>query len=277
VAAGDELATTPAAVARVILDPARTNAAREAAVNANPQFAADLVAEMTRDLEPGTPGEYQRIPWIWRVAIACGKRNDVGQIQHMLDIALPAEDQPLHDWQAVVIGGGIINGISQQNIWPGERIGTILSDNAALAKRWRRALDLASAMADSGKVPKGTRYDALRMLGALPWEKCGSQLVKYLVKETDAELQMGAVSGVADVNSPQAAESLLAALPVLSEGNRNLALDALLRDAPRASALLETIASKKVNASQLGEERIAKLKAFADEHVRRRAGELLAR
>src|SRR5262249_28499057 len=58
----------PASVARLILDSAQPNELRNTAISSNPQFAAELIREMTRDLKPRTPEEYVRIPWIWRVA-----------------------------------------------------------------------------------------------------------------------------------------------------------------------------------------------------------------
>src|SRR6185436_8638196 len=101
---------------------------------------------------PGTPQEYDRIPWIWRVAIACGKRNDAGQIKAVLEASLPHEGEPLRDWQAVVIGGGIINGLSERGLWPGDRVAEILGKDDLLLKRWNTALDFASAMADDEKT-----------------------------------------------------------------------------------------------------------------------------
>ncbi len=228
-AASNDLPRDAAGVARYILDASRPNAAREAAVNANPQYAAELIAEMTRELAPGTPQEYERIPWIWRVAIAAGKRNDADTLKGILDVALPKDDQPLHDWQAVVIGGGIINGISQRDVWPRPRIAEIIGSDAALQKRWQRSLDLASAMADNEKTPTGTRYDALRVLGVESWDKRGQQLGGYLGKDVNAELQMGAVSGLGDVDSPEATAALKKALPDLTEHNRKLAEAALKR------------------------------------------------
>ena len=65
----------------------------------------------------------------------------------------------------------------------------------------------------------------VRMLGVEPWAKRGDHLVRYLTHE-NAELQMGAVSGLADVNAPQATEALVGAIPTLTEGNRKLAIDA---------------------------------------------------
>jgi hypothetical protein len=267
----DDLPRDPASIARVILNPNLSSAAREAVISANPQFAAELIMEMTRDLVPGTPAEYERIPWVWRVAVACGRRNDAGQIKRVLAVSLPQADQPLLDWQAVVIGGGIINGISQRGEWPAQRIAKILGKDEALRKRWQHALDLASPMADNEKVPDGTRYDALRMLGVEPWHKRGQQLVRYLAKNTREELQMGAVSGLADVSSKEAAAALLDSLPNLSKSNRTLALDGLIREEDRAALLLEAIAAGTVSSADLGETRVQKLITLPNEKLRQRA------
>jgi putative membrane-bound dehydrogenase-like protein len=271
----DELLRDPVSVALLILDKSKSTAAREAVISANPQFAAELIGEMTKDLAAGSGAEYERIPWIWRVAIACGKRNDAAPIKSVLAVSLPELDQPLRDWQAVVIGGGIINGISQRDVWPAERMREIVGKDAAMTKRWERALELASTMADAVNVPNGTRYDALRMLGAQPCEKCGAQLSKYLSKKNDTELQMGAVSALADVREPQSTEALLSALAELTEGNRKLALDALVRDGPRAMALLDAVEAKKIDPSMIGKEAAGKLKDHPDETVRKRALALL--
>ena len=106
-------------------------------------------------------------------------------------------------------------------------------------------------MADDEKVHKGTRYDALRMLGVEPWDKRGAQLAKYLGKDVNGELQMGAVSGLGDVRHAAATDALIAALPHLTDGNRKLAVEALLRDDARMAALREALKSGKIDASLL--------------------------
>ncbi|HVK58635.1 MAG TPA: hypothetical protein VM735_07640, partial [Candidatus Kapabacteria bacterium] len=257
-ASSDEVLRDVASVARFILDSTRTEDSRETAVKANPQFSATLIAEMTRDLVPGTPEEYVRIPWIWRVAIACGRRNDAGPIKAVLAASLPKQDEPLRDWQAVVIGGGIINGISQRGVSPAPRIEEIIGADRALKGRWNRALQLAATMADNPGVQNGTRYDALRMLGVEPWDKRGGQLAQYLSKDINAELQMGAVSGLVDMHSRAADQALIAALSALTEHNRNLALDALVtRDS--AADLLRAIDSGKIRRNLVGEKHRAEL------------------
>lgn len=258
-----------------LLDDSQDRAARARLVEEHPEHAIALLRAMVGDLEPGTGEEYRRIPWIWRVAIAAGRRNNEHELRHVLDISLPAADGPLRDWQAVVIGGGIINGISQQGAWPGERIAEVLKGRPELQDRWRRSLQLASAMSDDEKVPAGTRYDALRMIGLEPWDRRGAQLTRYLKKDADDELQMGAVSALGDMRSPRATAALLVGIQDYSARNRELALDALLRGRDRRKALLEAVAAGHVDPEWIGAKRAAALRADEDPNVRARARELL--
>jgi hypothetical protein len=224
---------------------------------------------------PDAKEEYRRIPWIWRVAIAAGKRNQGPEIVRILECSLPAPGTRLDDWRAVVIGGGIINGITQAGDWPGARVDALIQGNDPLEARWRRAIDLASVMADDSSVPTGTRYDALRMLGVQPWERRGAQLFRYLLKGTHAELQMGAISGLGDVPSPCSAQALLSGIGHYHESNRNLALDSLLRDDLRALTLLDAVAQGRVTPAQLGDRRVKILREHPTEAVRQRAGVVL--
>ena len=274
VASPGTLVREPVAMARIILDGSQPNDIREALIGANPQFASEFVAEMTRDLTPGTPEEYVRIPWIWRVAIAAGKRNDPGEIKRLLAVSLPSLSAPLRDWQAVVIGGGVINGLSLKGVWPAERLAEILAGDAELGKRWASSLELAVAMADDAKVPSGTRYDALRMLGVLPWNQSGERLAKYLAKGIHAELQQGAISGLCDVRSPKVGPTLASGLAYFSKSNRDFALDALVRDESRIAVLLDEIAAGRVAKAELKRSQIERLNGVTEPALARRVREL---
>ena len=263
----------PREIAAQLLNDELTVQEREALVAAHPDLAVGLIAAMTDHLPPG-PEEYRRIPWIWRVAIAAGRRNDEQQLRGLLYVALPGRGGTLRHWQAVVIGGGIINGISQQYVWPLERIDELLRHDVVLKGRWRWIQIQASKMADDEQVPFGTRYDALRILGCSAWESHGAQLRKYLAEGTHDELQMGAVSGLVDVQSPQSTEALVGALKYLKGTNRELALDGLLRDVERAGALLDAAARQEVTVDDLGVRRVQALREHPDGEVRRRAGEM---
>ena len=260
-----------------ILDDTKPAAEREALIHAQTSLAGALIAEMAQGLKPGDLEEYRRIPWIWRVAIRAGQQNQTEQLLPILEAALPKSEEPLRDWQAVVLGGGIINGLSQLNLWPGDRLREILDGKSDLNKRWQRALELAAVMADDPDVPAGTRYDALRLLGVEPWEKRGEQLAGYLDRRANEELQMGAISGLSDMKSPQVPAALLSGIAHYSLPNRQLALEALLRDDTRIAALLEAVAAGRVSPPQLGEKRTQTLKTAANPQLRERAQKLLAK
>jgi hypothetical protein len=243
---------------------AQTNAAK----------SAEQILELVKKVEVGTADEYREIPAIWRVAIAAGKRNDAIELKEILSIGLPKPDEPLRDWQAVVIGGGIINGLSLEGIWPRERIEKILRGDSELETRWLRSIKLASLMADDEKVRHGTRYDALRMLGVASWKDYGAQFNKYLGKGVNGELQQGAVSGLSDVDSNEAAKALIENFENFTEGNQRFALDALLRNDSRIDQLLNAVAGGKIKFAALGAERVKKLKSSSDHKIRERVEKL---
>jgi putative membrane-bound dehydrogenase-like protein len=256
----NELVRDPANMIRIVLDTNQPNSVRETLISANPQFAADFIAEITKDLLPGTEDEYVRIPWLWRVAFAAGKRKDNPELARVIAQSLPALEAPLHDWQAVVLGGGIVNGLSVRGEWPSDRLPQILAGDGALEERWKHALVLAAKMADDAKVREGTRYDALRMLGTLKWDDARAHLVKYLAQGTSPELQQGAISALSDIHSPEVAPTLVAGLQSFTKPNLELALDALLRDEQRIGALLDAVSAGKVAKDEIGPKRIEAMK-----------------
>lgn len=237
---------------------------------------ADQLRAIVADLKAGdTAEEYRRIPRVFTVTLAAGKADDAAALRAVLDVALPKAGAPLRDWEAVALGGGVVNGLSQKGAWPGARVAELVKDDPALAARWQAVLPAAHAMADNAKVPTGTRYDALRLVALADWDAARPQLTKYLAKGAHPELQMGAVSGLADVNRPEVGPLLVAALPDLTPGNRALALTGLLRTPDRATALLGALEARTADAAWLTADQKTALRTHPDEAVRTRAARVL--
>ena len=214
----------------------------------NGEDAATAIAKLLDGLVVGTPQEYERIPAIWQHAIAAGRRNDRIELVRVLDLSLPEEGESLADWQAVVIGGGVVNGVSQAGAWPATRIADLLKDYPKLESHWKRTLQLAVEMAANEQVHAGTRYDALRILGAGQWEEFGESLAERLNVEPNPELQMGLVSALSDMQAESVGEVLISALPTVNDHNRAIAIAGLLRTPARAQALLEAVDKDKISA-----------------------------
>lgn len=246
-----ELPRRPPQIAPFLLDGAQPVATRQAAIDARPGMGPGIVSLLVADLPADDSAEeYRRIPWIWRVAIAVGKRNDGGEVRDLLQISVPTAQQPLRDWQAVVLGGGVINGISQRDVWPHERIQQILTGLPDVKAAWPRTLQLAADMSDNSAVKTGTRYDALRMIALQDAEVAVPFLKKYLTAETHHELQMGAVSGLCDVNAESADQALLVAMKWLEGHNRQLAWEGLLRSESRLALLIQAIQKGELQLSE---------------------------
>jgi hypothetical protein len=109
------------------------------------------------------------------------------------------------------------------------------------------------------------------MIALLGWDESRSQLTKYLADGVNDELQMGAVSGLSDIESDGVAAALVSAIRRCSDHNRELALDALLRTPERAVALLAAVEAGKVSATTVAPKRVARLREHESPSVSRRA------
>lgn len=269
------------AVAAKLLDDKVDVKQREALIAAHPDKTVEIVREIVRGMrgqEAGGKEEYRRIPWIWKTAVAAGRANDGPRIVGLLQAGLPRVDRPLRDWRVVVVGGGVVGGISTSGHWPKRRVNELLKDRPPeLTEKWSRAVELAVSKADDEKVHKDTRYDCLRLAAMGDPEKTIPWLKKYLGKEIHPELQQGAIAGLSDIESTAVAPALLAALGNFEKESRDHALLALLRTEGRAKALAEQIEAGKVSKEWFGKEHREKAQKLHDAAVRARLATLIGK
>lgn len=245
------LAKGPSGIAQAILNESLDGKIREELTDRCDEHVDAIMKELVKGIDGNLQEEYRRIPWIWRVAIKSAKRNDAEVIRSLLASSLPAPKDKLRDWQAVVLGGGVINGLGLIGIFPQERLAAILEGEASLKEKYDFALDQALAMAENQEVATGTRYDALRMVAMLPWEKSKPVLSKYIQADAHAELQMGATSGLVDIPTRESEELLCSSLAGLTEGNRSMAIEGLLRTKEREEFLRKKLKNGDVKESWL--------------------------
>jgi len=150
-----------------------------------------------------------------------------------------------------------------------------MAEDRVLNRGWNSAIKQSFAMADNEKVPMGTRYDALRMIALADRDEAIKALSKYIGKGVNAELQMGAVSGLVDVHSPKSVDVLLQSLPDLTKENRSLAIDGLMRTPGRAKGLLNALKNGDAKMEWMSEAQRKALREHADNDVRRLAEEVL--
>jgi gluconolactonase len=222
---------------------------RENLIAQHKSSAKELIIEWTKDLLPyqerakDTDLEYVRIPSIWRVAILAVRDPATRErvMPELIDLALPTPTGKMRDWQSVILGGAIINGLGLEKLWPKVELEKFISEHPAWKPRWERALELAKSDAYDTGIPAGTRYDAIRVLAMLPAQEALAKITPFLddnnpdpaVKE---ELQMGAVSALSDIEHPGMFEPFLAAYAKLALGNQALAREAMQRSDQRKLA-----------------------------------------
>ena len=264
------------AIAEQLLDEDIEAEERRALVEAHTEQAVGILRALVRNVETGTDEEARRIPWIWRVAIEATGRNDGEQIRQLIEVSLPEQGAPLVNWQGVVLGGSIVNGISRAGGWPKARVREILVGHDDLQARWQHAVKRSYAMAEDVEVPYPWRYDALRMIAMDAPAESIPALHAYLEPGLDDHLHMGAISGLADIRSPEVPALLLAGWTHYSVHNRELVLDGLLRTDGRTEALLDAISEGTLRREDLGAERIDQLTNHESAALRRRAQALMA-
>jgi hypothetical protein len=139
----------------------------------------------------------------------------------------------------------------------------LMKDRPDLRAMWDRTILLADAMADNEKVKTGTRYDALRIIALGDWDKYGKKLIGYLQAGVDPELNMGAVSGLSDMEVDAVPPALIDSLDHLDETNHKLAIEALVRTPERARRLLDAIEKGDVPLDSLSAEQLDDAKKAA--------------
>lgn len=227
---------------------------REGLIDKHKSMARDLILAWTKDLgtNPADPNsgslEYQRIPSIWRAAILAIRdpATRKAALGDLVDLSLPEPTGPMRDWQAVVLGGAIVNGLSLEGLWPKVELEKLLAEHPDWKPRWDRALELAKSDAYNPKVPIGTRYDAIRILAMLPAEQAVGKVSPFLDLEgpvlggldpaSKDELQMGAISALSDIDGPEMFEPMLSKYSNFSYGNQKLAYQAMQRTDQRRLA-----------------------------------------
>ncbi|MEZ6091076.1 MAG: HEAT repeat domain-containing protein [Pirellulaceae bacterium] len=224
-------------IAPFLLDERESSERRQQAIDQRPGMGPAIVSLLANDSGSGDDATQQlRLDWIERTARAIGLRNDGGEIRDLLEVALPSEDETLVQWQSVAISG-VIDGLSQAKQWPAERIANVLLGAASLRPQWRSMLTEAASMIDDSRLTTGVRGDAMRIVALAEPDQAIERLRPYLSTNVDDGLRWRAISGFSDIDSPEACEQLIQALPNFQSKNRELTLAALFRMREHAVAL----------------------------------------
>ncbi|MFN9591883.1 MAG: neutral/alkaline non-lysosomal ceramidase N-terminal domain-containing protein [Pirellulaceae bacterium] len=181
------------------------------------------------------------IPTIWMLTNRACKSGDQDLAMRILDEALPRIDGTIDDWRVVVLGGGVVGGLSDSITWPRPVIENWMESDAQRIARCQRVLMFSIEKAADEKTSTGTRYDALRLVGMLPEEQVFSVLDPYWNGDVHEELRMGAISAASDIDSPQSVPLLSTAAKNESGHLRSLAIDGLLRTQAGRKSLVEEL------------------------------------
>ncbi len=99
--------------------------------------------------------------------------------------------------------------------------------------------------------------------------------VTALIADRAPAVVEAAIEALGRTRDPRATAALVAAVPVLDGATAGRVVDVLLRDAPRATALLEAIAAERLAATALDRQQSVALWRFPNAAVKKRAIEVL--
>jgi putative membrane-bound dehydrogenase-like protein len=256
-----------AALGDLVFDPASDEWIRSAALLSKPEIAHRVLARVAERAGTDPKEGTRMLPSVWRLSTVAGARNDPAQLKETLDLVLPSPGGAMAEWQMVALGGGLVGGLARRFRTPGARLREL-----APPDRFARAVEAAGLSAEDAKLADGTRYDALRVLGADGSPGSVAILRKYLSPKLSPELQQGAIAAVSDLDlAGPAAELLLEPWASQAPAERQAVLEAVFRRADRVPALLDALEKKRVSVLELGDNRREQLRRLADEAARVRA------
>ena len=224
---------------------------REHVIHQRPGMGPDVLALMTADLQPDDLEEqYRRMPWIWRVAIAVGRRNDGGEILDMLEVCVPRASQPLEHWQAVVIGGGLIN-----EDFPVGRVSrkTPRPDSQRHSGGQENVASNSAACRNHGRRRSCQTGNAIRRVAHGRAAASRSRRVRVCVdtstRKRITSFRWARSAAWSTLKRQRRPHNSADALSWLKGNNRYLALEGMLRTDERAAVLAASIESGRVAVS----------------------------
>jgi putative membrane-bound dehydrogenase-like protein len=145
----------------------------------------------------------------------------------------------------------------------------------AIRKQVQHLFDNAVGLARDRKKPALLRAEAIGLLAFAPFEVAVESLPDLLSPQAPQMLQRAAVSALAQQNSDQAGELLLAGWPTYSPAIRQEVGDAMLSSLGRTELLLAAIRSEAIGLGDLAQDKRQLLLNHPNSKIRRESRKLL--
>jgi putative membrane-bound dehydrogenase-like protein len=224
--------------------------------------------------EFSTKATADQLQFLTQLARVLGAEADRPKLAATLESLRPRPGEP-PDWQIAVLTG-LAQGIQSRQ----ESLSRLFNKPP---KDLSHELDLikpiftsSAGLATDEKRTVAARLSAIRLLGYGPWSEAAAALPNLLKPQISREIQLAAVSALANQDHPKVAEILLASWDGYSPQIRREVLEALFARPDRVSQLLDAVESKKVLAGQLEPARVNQLRKYPNAKIQQRAERLLA-
>lgn len=228
-------------------------------------FEVDVLEMLTTESDPAP------LDRIERMAALAATSESVVTVARLIDLASQIKTTPL--------AGAVLEGVrqgSRNGHWPIARL--LASDDryvqeclVRLGDRFREAKRFVS---DSG-YPEADRVAAVRLLAFAPLAIAGPALVPHLSAESSPALRSAALQSLADHDSKQADQLILAGWSSFTPTTRAELVGLLTRKPERIMGLLDAVEAKKILPAHLESARIKALRDHPDPVIRLRSNRLL--
>lgn len=178
-------------------------------------------------------------------------------------------DRSLGDFASLV---GISEGLARR----GKALRGLFSQSAALREKWDGSFQRAGQLATDEGTLQSTRRMAIGLLSQGTADFVGEFLFEALLGVESNLLRADCVLAIADINDPGLSERLFDNVDALKGETRREVLQASLRSASMAAALIRSLETEHVQPSEVPEDVRLGLQKLEDEALRDAAERLLA-
>ena len=263
------------ALAKIAKHPDTDSWTQTAVLSSVSKTAPQLLETLGRDADFTKKPSANQLQMLTRLAALVATKADDADLGKALALLKVPDKQPPQTWQLAVLDGlgqGARNSSRPlSKLW--EQPPPALKESVAQALS---LFEQAAEIARNDKRTEEERIASVRLLAHGPFSLASATLPELLTPQTPSDLQMNAVRALAQHDSPEVADVLLASWARFSPAVRREAVEGLFAQRERLTKLLDAIEAKKVPANQIEPFRLDQLRKHPNKALRERAQKLLA-
>lgn len=255
---------------RNVMPDARLSDTTLAVLSSAAPVADELLTTLLQDAE--TTFDSQRLKFYRELGALASSQVASLSDDEVIDWLLQLEQRPersLGDFASLV---GISEGLARH----GKALRGLFSQSAPLREKWAGSFQRAGHLAANDESLESTRRMAIGLLAQGTAESAGGFLFESLAGVESDLLRADCVLAIADINDRGLSERLFGSVDSLTGATRREVLQASVRSAAMAAALVRSLEAGDVQPTEVPEDVRLGLQKLEDERMRDAAERLLA-